>query len=90
MFVPILAAAYIRSTLVLSYHHHASDCLFGAVIGFLTALLGYRSAFRSTFDDRVNWKPRVGRRLKWAIDKEHDMTTDGDEIGMGHYLIVRL
>ncbi|KIX96320.1 uncharacterized protein Z520_08098 [Fonsecaea multimorphosa CBS 102226] len=67
---PILFATYISSTLVLGYHHHVHDCLFGAAIGCLTATLGYRIAFRSLLDARMNWRPRVGKRLKRAVDVE--------------------
>ncbi|KIX05384.1 uncharacterized protein Z518_06256 [Rhinocladiella mackenziei CBS 650.93] len=75
---PILLATYISCTLVLGYHHHAYDCFFGAAIGSLTALLGYRTAFRSITDSRTNWKPRVGRRLKRALESD---ATESDEHG---------
>ncbi|OQV01587.1 hypothetical protein CLAIMM_06914 [Cladophialophora immunda] len=74
---PILSATYISSTLVLGYHHQAHDCLFGAAIGCLTAILGYRIAFRSLLDARMNWRPRVGRRLKRAVDGETEKGSQG-------------
>ncbi|KAH0848816.1 hypothetical protein FOPE_02996 [Fonsecaea pedrosoi] len=70
--MPILFATYISSTLVLGYHHFAHDCLFGAAIGCLTAVLGYRIAFRGLLDARMNWRPRLGRRLRRVVDAESD------------------
>ena len=84
--IPILLETYIASTLVLGYHHHARDCLFGAAIGIVTAVLGYRIAFRSLTDGRTNWQPRVGRRLKRHMDMEHvggKSTRDGDDLEDG-------
>src|ERR1700753_196729 len=89
--LPLLFATYISSTMVLSYQHHASDCFFGAGIGCLTALLSYRTAFRSIFDARLNWKPRIGRRLREAIEKEkgrereqeHETTRTQRDIELG-------
>ncbi|OAP55412.1 hypothetical protein AYL99_10385 [Fonsecaea erecta] len=89
--IPIVFATYISSTLVLGYHHFAHDCLFGAAIGCLTAMLGYRIVFRSLLDARMNWRPRVGRRLKRAIDVEMEKRSEGqagrevdaDETGLG-------
>ncbi|ETI20294.1 hypothetical protein G647_08328 [Cladophialophora carrionii CBS 160.54] len=78
--MPILFATYISCTLWLSYHHHASDCLAGATIGILTALLGFRTTYRSLTDGTRNWKPRVGRRLKRALEREREeQTTSGQE-----------
>ncbi|KAI1619310.1 phosphatidic acid phosphatase type 2/haloperoxidase [Exophiala viscosa] len=62
--MPIMLATYISATLVLAYHHYVLDCVFGAAIGILTALLGYRLAFRSLICSRTNCEPRVGKRLK--------------------------
>lgn len=67
---PILFATYISSTLVLCRHHHAFDCIFGAAIGCLTAVLGYQTAFCSLFDHRTNWKPRSGKRLANELEKD--------------------
>jgi membrane-associated phospholipid phosphatase len=80
--MPIVFATYISCTLWLSYHHHATDCLAGAAIGILTALLGFRTAYRSLTDGTMNWKPRVGRRVKRVVDKEREdqATSDHDEI----------
>lgn len=78
--LPLLFATYIASTLVLGYHHHAHDCFFGAAIGILTALLGYRTAFRSITDSRTNWLPRVGRRLKRALHADEDEDEDFDDL----------
>lgn len=44
--------------------------MFGAAIGLLVAVLGYRMAFRSLLDDRTNWQPRVGKHLKTAMENE--------------------
>lgn len=66
--LPLLLATYIACTLVLGYHHHATDCFFGATIGIVTASLGYRSAYRSLFNGATNWKPRLGRRMKREME----------------------
>ena len=52
--MPLLLATYISCTMVLTYQHHASDCFFGAGIGCLTALLGYRTVYQSVSDPRLN------------------------------------
>lgn len=70
--MPILLATYISSTLWLSYHHHAFDCLFGAAIGIMAAILGYRTVYQSLTNGTLNAKPRVGRRLKKVIDEEEE------------------
>jgi len=78
--LPLLLATYIACTLVLAYHHHATDCFFGAAIGIVTASLGYRSAYRSLFDGTTNWRPRLGRRMKREMERQTDpVAEDGDE-----------
>lgn len=74
--MPLLLATYIACTLVLGYHHHAHDCFFGALIGAVCAVLGYRSVFRSLLDGRTNFRPRLGRRMKRAHEQERQF---GDE-----------
>ncbi|KAK4941975.1 hypothetical protein LTR10_018156 [Elasticomyces elasticus] len=67
--MPIILATYISSTLVLAYHHYVFDCVFGAAIGILTALLGYSLAFRSLISPDTNCEPRIGKRLKQEMEK---------------------
>lgn len=67
--MPILLATYISATLVLAHHHYVNDCLFGAAIGTLTALLGYRMAFRSLLCSETNCEPRVGKRLRQEMER---------------------
>lgn len=54
---PVLLATYLASTLVLGHHHHASDVIFGALIGSVMALWGYRMVFVSLWDGRTNCIP---------------------------------
>lgn len=54
---PILLGTYLASTLVLGHHHHAYDVIFGALIGSLTALLGYKMVFVSLWDGTTNCVP---------------------------------
>jgi diacylglycerol diphosphate phosphatase/phosphatidate phosphatase len=78
--MPLLLATYIACTLVLGYHHHATDCFFGAAIGIVTASLGYRSAYRSLFDGTTNWRPRLGRRMKRELEQQGGLVAqDADE-----------
>ncbi len=83
--VPILFATFISSTLWFSYQHHVTDCIFGAAIGVLTALLGYRTAYQSLTDGTLNARPRVGRRLKMALEteKEAKSTAQQEDVEMG-------
>lgn len=78
--VPILFATYIACTLVLGYHHHAHDCFFGAAVGIMTALMGFRIAFRSITDCRTNWRPRVGRRLKREMDRHAEESESSEMV----------
>lgn len=50
--VPTLLATYIASTLVLDYHHHSYDVIFGVLLGIITALFGYHMAFRGWVSDK--------------------------------------
>ena len=54
---PLLLATYLTSTLVLGYHHHGYDVLFGAFIGWVMAFFGYRMAFRGLWNPRWNTVP---------------------------------
>lgn len=68
---PLLLATYLTSTLVLGYHHHPGDVLFGAFIGWIMAFLGYRTAFRGLWDSRWNTVPYLvlpGRTAAAAAD----------------------
>lgn len=55
--LPMLLATYIASTLVLNYHHHSYDVVFGSLLGMFVALFGYRMAFRSIWDKERNAMP---------------------------------
>lgn len=77
--MPLLLATYLACTLVLRYHHHAADCFFGALIGIVTAMLGYRSAYRSVFDGTTNFQPRLGRRMKRESDREETRVVDTEQ-----------
>ena len=70
--MPIMLATYISATLVLAHHHYVFDCVFGAAIGSLTALLGYRLAFRSLTCSENNCEPRVGNRLKREMENRKE------------------
>ncbi|KEF55249.1 uncharacterized protein A1O9_08903 [Exophiala aquamarina CBS 119918] len=74
--LPLLLATYIACTLVLGYHHHATDCFFGAAVGIVTASLGYRSAYRSLFDGATNWMPRLGRRMKRELERKGELVAE--------------
>lgn len=77
--MPLLLATYIACTLVLGYHHHATDCFFGALIGIVTSVLGYRSVYRSLFDGRTNGLPRLGRRMKRELERRGEVDSAEDE-----------
>lgn len=55
--LPLVLATYIACTMVLEYHHHAHDAIFGALLGILVALLGYRIVFKSIWDSKLNATP---------------------------------
>lgn len=55
--LPVLLATYISSTLVLGYHHHSYDVVFGAAIGIVMALLSYRIVFASIWNEKLNTMP---------------------------------
>ncbi|KAK5268482.1 hypothetical protein LTR96_006189 [Exophiala xenobiotica] len=69
---PIILATYLSATLVLVHHHFAFDSIFGAGIGILTALLGYRLAFRGLTSYKTNCEPRIGKRLRKEMDKRRE------------------
>lgn len=71
---PLVLASYISCTLILCYHHHAQDCIFGALIGALTACLGYRMAFSRLSSCR----PRIGTRLKRQMREDRDVESEED------------
>jgi len=54
---PVLFATHLSSTLVLGYHHHAHDVVFGALIGWFMAILGYRMEFKAVIDGDWNTVP---------------------------------
>lgn len=54
---PLLLATYLASTLVLGYHHHATDVFFGAFIGWFMAFMGYRTVYMGIWDARWNTVP---------------------------------
>jgi diacylglycerol diphosphate phosphatase / phosphatidate phosphatase len=54
---PLLLATYLASTLVLGYHHHGYDVIFGALIGVTMAVFGYRMVFRGVWDPKWNTVP---------------------------------
>jgi membrane-associated phospholipid phosphatase len=54
---PLFFATYLSSTLVLGYHHHWDDVVFGALIGWVMALLGYRMVFMAVTDGEWNTVP---------------------------------
>lgn len=58
VFLPVLFATYLASTLVLGYHHHGYDVIFGSLIGIIMALFSYRMVFCSIHDPRWNTVPR--------------------------------
>lgn len=55
--LPTLLATYIACTVVLEYHHHAYDAIFGALLGIVMALFGYRMVFRSIWNSGLNTTP---------------------------------
>jgi hypothetical protein len=58
VFLPVLFATYLASTLVLGYHHHGYDVIFGSLIGIVMAFFSYRMVFCSIHDPRWNTVPR--------------------------------
>lgn len=56
---PIFFATYIASTLVLGYHHHGYDVVFGSLIGIFMAFFGYRMVFASVLNSALNTIPLV-------------------------------
>jgi diacylglycerol diphosphate phosphatase/phosphatidate phosphatase len=55
--LPILLATYLASTLVLNYHHHSYDVVFGSLLGMVVALFGYRMVFKGIWDKGQNSSP---------------------------------
>lgn len=55
--LPTLLATYIACSVVLEYHHHGYDAIFGAVLGIIVALMGYRMVFKSIWDSNRNMIP---------------------------------
>lgn len=54
---PLLIATYVTCTLVLGYHHHGHDVIFGALIGCIMAVFGYRMVFKVVLDSKLNDVP---------------------------------
>jgi len=55
--LPTLLATYLASTLVLNYHHHGYDVIFGVLIGVITSTFGYRMVYKSIWNRRLNAVP---------------------------------
>lgn len=55
--VPIVFATYLSSTLVSGYQHHAHDVVFGALIGAVMAVFGYRMAYKGLLCEDMNTVP---------------------------------
>lgn len=55
--LPMLFATYLASTLVLNYHHHAHDVIFGSLLGVVVAIFGYRMVFKSIWGRKLNAIP---------------------------------
>ena len=59
---PLLFATYLASSLVLNYHHHGYDVVFGALIGWFVAILGYRMVFQAIWDGNLDTAPYLKLR----------------------------
>lgn len=55
--LPTILATFIACVVVLEYHHHSRDAIFGALIGIVVATLAYYTVFRSIWDSMLNTKP---------------------------------
>ena len=55
--LPILFATFLSCALVLTYNHHGYDVIFGVLLGVLTAIFGYRMAYKSVWNKRLNAIP---------------------------------
>ena len=80
---PMFMATYICSSVVLGYHHHGYDVIFGALIGMTMALFGYRMVFASILDPRWNTVPLVRDATEEKMDEEkaNGSTIDAHEGG---------
>lgn len=67
---PMFFATYICSTLVLGYHHHGYDVIFGSLIGIVMALFGYRMVFASVLNPRWNTVPLIRGNDEEVVDEE--------------------
>ena len=76
VFLPVLLATYLTSTLVLGYHHHGYDVIFGSLIGIVMAFFSYRMVFCSIHDPKWNTVPR--RRFE-REQREDDRGAISDE-----------
>ena len=76
---PLLFATYLASTLVLGYHHHGYDVIFGALIGWVMALFGYRMVFRSVCNARWNTVPVARGTQEAEGDGSIEMSRQGRE-----------
>lgn len=75
---PLLLATYLTSTVVLGYHHHATDAFAGAFIGWFFALFGYRMVYMGIWDARWNCVPHL--RLRVDEDAERDRRESGETL----------
>ncbi|KAK3716678.1 hypothetical protein LTR37_006308 [Vermiconidia calcicola] len=73
---PLLFATYLASSLVLGYHHHGYDVVFGALIGWLVAFMGYRMVFMGIIDGRWNTVPYLKLR-----PTEEDVSQNSNALG---------
>ena len=89
---PLLLSTYLASTLILGYHHHGADVIFGALIGWFMAFMGYRIVFHAILDPRWNTVPYLQLRATRNVDalgpasKSQHATgwgTDSDDSGHG-------
>lgn len=78
--LPVLFATYLTSTLVLGYHHHGYDVIFGSLIGIVMAFFSYRMMFSSILDPRWNTVPR--RRFE-RQDRHEQSEWTGNGRGLG-------
>ena len=71
--LPSLLATYLASTLVLNYHHHGYDVIFGSLLGMIVAALGYRMVFKSIWNKRINAIPSCHDSHGPEHDHDHEM-----------------
>lgn len=75
---PLLLATYMSSSLVLGYHHHGYDVIFGAIIGIVTSFLGYRMVFMSILNPKWNHVPSRRWERREGDKRDEETVVDGD------------